>query len=48
MTEIKLERPEPPNLQSNDENLTELDNSSTESDVKSKHLLLLFLFGYFV
>ena len=43
MEEVKLERPEPHNLHSDDENSTKLDDNSTESAVKSKQFLLYFI-----
>ena len=43
MGEIELERPQPHNLHSYDENSTKLDNNSKESSVKSKYFLSYFI-----
>ena len=43
MEEIKLERPEPHNLNSDDENSTKLDDNSTKYSEKSKYFLLYFI-----
>ena len=43
MEDFELERPEPHNLHSYDENSTKLDDNSKESSVKSKYFLSDFI-----